>query len=105
VRLSAELGVTIVTAFGLVLGARIAQPAGLDAMAVRLHAAADAMLDALGFELLPDDRALSDAMLAAARATLGDDEFGAEIAAGRARELPDLLLAADEVFEQVMRTG
>jgi len=105
VRLSAELGVTIVTAFGLVVAARIAQPAGLDAMAVRLHAAADAMLDALGFELLPDDRALSDAMLAAARATLGDDEFGAEIAAGRARELPDLLLAADEVFEQVMRTG
>ena len=68
-RLSAELGVPLVTAFGLVVAARIAQPLGLDAEAVRLHAAADVMLDDIGFELMFDDRDLSDEMLAAARAS------------------------------------
>jgi hypothetical protein len=55
--------------------------------------------------LLPDDRALSDGMLAAARATLGDDAFDAEIAAGRALERTALLLAAEEVFEETTRTA
>jgi hypothetical protein len=34
-------------------------------VAVRLHAAADARFEELDFRLLPDDRALSDAVLAA----------------------------------------
>ena len=48
-RLSAELGNPVVTAFGLVLAARIAQPRGRDAAAVQMHAAADA--DARGRRL------------------------------------------------------
>jgi predicted ATPase len=103
-RLSVELGLPLFTAFGLILAGRIAQPFGLDAVAVRLHAAADAVLDDQGFALLSDDRALSDAMLAATRATLGDDGFAAELAAGRVLDLPELLRTADEVFEQAMRT-
>ena len=42
-RLSTELGVPVMTAFALVLASRMAQPAGDDAAAVRLHAAADAL--------------------------------------------------------------
>jgi hypothetical protein len=40
-----------------------------------------------------------------ARANLGDDAFDAEAAAGRALELPELLLIADEVFDEAMRTA
>ena len=97
-RLSAELDVPLVTGFALVLAARMAQPAGLDAAAVRLHAAADAIFDAQDFHLLPDDQALSDVVLAAARANLGD-AFDTEVAAGQALSLEDVVAAADAVFE------
>jgi predicted ATPase/class 3 adenylate cyclase len=100
-RLSAELDVPLVTGFALVLAARIAQPAGLDAAAVRLHAAADALFEEQDFRLLPDDRALSDAVLAAARANLGD-AFDLEVAAGRAMDLPDVVTAAEAVFDVAM---
>ncbi len=100
-RLSAELDVPLVTGFALVLAARMAQPAGSDAVAVRLHAAADALFEEMDFRLLPDDRALSDAVLAAARANLGD-AFDAEVSAGRALALADVIAAADAVFEAAM---
>ncbi len=100
-RLSAELDVPLVTGFALVLAARMAQPAGLDAAAVRLHAAADAIFEELDFRLLPDDQTLSDAVLAAARANLGD-AFDGEVAAGRALALADVVAAAEVVFEAAM---
>ena len=99
-RLSAELDIPLITGFSLVLAARMAQPAGRDATAVRLHAAADALFEGQDFDLLPDDRALSDAMLESARATLGDGGFAAEVATGRALDLPHLLVAAEEVFDE-----
>ena len=88
-RLSTELGVPVMTAFALVAGrSRMAQPAGDDAAAVRLHAAADALLEACRFELIPDDRVLSEAVLATARDHLGaayDDHADAGPDDGRGR--------------------
>ena len=49
-RLGAELGIPLLTACGTILAAGMAQPRGLDAIAVRLHAAADVMLEEIGFE-------------------------------------------------------
>ena len=102
-RLSAELDVPLVTGFSLVLAARMAQPAGLDAAAVRLHAAADAIFEELEFQLLPDDLELSVAMLAAARTNLGES-YDTEVATGRSLSLPEVVAAADAVFEAAQRT-
>jgi hypothetical protein len=99
-RLSAELDVPLVLAFGLIVAARIAQPMGLDGEAVRLHGAADVMLEEIGFELMFDDRDLSDAMLDAARAELGD-RFDDELEAGRHLELADALALAELVIDKV----
>ena len=99
-RLSAELGVPLVTAFGLIVAARIAQPMGLDSEAVRLHGAADVMLEEIGFELMFDDRDLSDEMLDATRAALGE-RFAAELEAGRRLELVDALALAELVYDKV----
>lgn len=102
--LSAELDVRRFTGLALVLAARMAQPAGFDAVAVRLHAAADALFEEVDFKLLPGDRALSDAVLVAARTNLGD-AFDAEVSAGRALALADVIAAADEVFELAIVSG
>ena len=102
-RLSAELGVQLITAFGLVLAARIAQPEGLDALAVRIHAAADVLLDECGFEMIPADQVLSDAA-DAARANLGA-QFDAEVVAGRGLALADVLLEAEEVFDRAIEAA
>jgi predicted ATPase/class 3 adenylate cyclase len=96
-RLSAALGMPTITAFGLVLAARIAQPRQLDATAVRLHAAADVLLAEAGYELLPEDRHLSDAMLSAARRNLGD-RYEAEYEAGGALSLIDAVTLAETVL-------
>jgi predicted ATPase/class 3 adenylate cyclase len=98
--LSAELGSSLVTAFGLIVAARIAQQAGLDDTAVRLHAAADVLLDDCGYSLLPADRASSDEALAAARRALGDG-YDAAQEAGRALALVEAVAIADNVFEGV----
>jgi predicted ATPase/class 3 adenylate cyclase len=98
--LSAELGSSLVTAFGLIVAARIAQPAGLDDTAVRLHAAADLLLAECAVLLLPDDRAASDKALAAARRALGDS-YDVAYAAGRVLALVEAVGIADSVFEAV----
>jgi hypothetical protein len=100
-RLAAQLGIQLVTAFGLVLAARIAQPEGLDAAAVRIHAAADVLLEECGFEMIPDDQVLSDAVLDAARENLGA-AFDEAIAAGRSAPLTDVLAEAEAVFDRAM---
>ena len=98
-RLSAELGVPVFSAFGLILAARIAQLLGLDEMTVRMHAAADVLLAECAFQLNVDDRELSDAALHAARERLGE-RYEVEEAAGRAMVLADALAAAEQVFDQ-----
>jgi hypothetical protein len=103
-RLSAEFGMQLITAFGLVIAARVAQPEGLDALAVRIHSAAEVLLDECGFEMIPADQVLSDAVLDAARENLGA-RFDVEVAAGRAMEQADVLLEAEEVFDRAIEAA
>ena len=100
--LGAELGELLVTAFGLVLAARLAHELELDSVAVRVHSAADVLLDDCGCQLLPDDRELSDIALAGARLTLGD-RFPNEVTRGRALSLAEAVQTAEEVFAEVIR--
>ena len=101
-RLSAELGVPVITVFGLILASRIVQPRGLHDTATRLHGAADAILDDCGYEMFPDDQELSDVMLRAARDALGDG-FEPAYRAGRglapieALELAETVLCSDRL--------
>ena len=100
--LGAELGELLVTAFGLVLAARLAHALELDSVAVRVHSAADLLLDDCGYQLLPDDRELSDIALAGARLTLGD-RYADEVTRGRALSLAEAVQTAEEVFAEVIR--
>ena len=101
-RLAAELGIQLVTAFGLVLAARIAQPEGLDAAAVRIHTAADLLLEECGFEMIPDDQVLSDAALDAARETLATPRSTRQSRQAVGASLTDVLREAEGVFDRAM---
>ena len=96
-RLSAELGNRVVTAFGLVLAARIAQPAGATTPPCRCTPPPTPCSKTVGYELLPDDRRLSDDMLAAARDTLGA-RFESSYEAGRTLALLDAVELAEDVL-------
>ena len=65
-RLSAELKIDVYLAFSFILAARMAQDSAQPEAAVELHSAADVILERISFTLMPDDRELSDEMLAAA---------------------------------------
>ena len=99
--LSAELRIDVYVAFSLVLAARLAHGLGLAHVAVPLHGAADVMLDRISFTLMPDDRQLSDEMLASARRDLGDDAYARLEAEGRALPIDRAVEMADSVFNQV----
>ena len=65
-----ELGAPVFSVFGLILAARIAELLGLDEMTVRMHAAADVLLEECAFQLNVDDPAR-----AAAHAALRADNW------------------------------
>jgi hypothetical protein len=99
--LAAEVPLPLVLAFGTVIAARIAEPIDLVDAAVRLHAAADRMLEELEFVLFADDRELSNEMLDRARARVGDDRYRELEAEGRALPVERVIFLAIEVFNQV----
>jgi hypothetical protein len=103
--LGLELGIQILTSFSMIIAARIIEPEGDPVHAVRLHAAADVLLDEIGFRLLPDDRALSEWMLDHARAELGDETFGRERLAGRTMSLDEAVRLTDVLLEQAIHDG
>ena len=103
-RLSAELGLSLVTAFSFILAARLAQTHGDHQIAVRLHAAADVILEESGVDLLPSDRELSNATLAAARAELGPS-FEHEVDVGRGLPLADALALAEQLFATIQQSA
>jgi hypothetical protein len=86
----------------MIIAARIVEPRGDAVHAVQLHGAADVLLDEVGFQLLPDDRALSDSMLDHARGELGDQRFESETLAGRAISLDDAIRLTDALLEQAI---
>jgi predicted ATPase/class 3 adenylate cyclase len=98
---SAELGLSHTVAFSMIVAARLAASDGSDAMAVRLHGAADGLLDEGGFRLYPEDRVLSDSMLALARERLGDDRFAEEYEYGRAAPFEESFADATHVLGRV----
>ena len=100
-RLAAELQVDIYTAFSLILAARMAHEMGLPHVAVPLHGAADVILERIRFTLMPDDRQLSDEMLASAREALGESSYERLEAEGRALPLDRAVEMADSIFNQV----
>ena len=62
-RFATEAAMPQLIAGAFILAARLAEPAGSDEAALRLHALADAMLEEIGFTLFPSDQALSDEVL------------------------------------------
>jgi predicted ATPase/class 3 adenylate cyclase len=101
-QLGRELGSEIIAAFSMIVAARIVEPRGDAVQAVQLHGAADAILDEVGFRLLPGDRALSDSMLDHARVTLGDELFDRQTAAGRAMCIDDTIRLTDALLENAI---
>ena len=75
--LTAELGAPVLLGSAFVLAARLAEGLGLAATAIRLHGAADMLYEDAGFELLPGDQALSDAMRSRVVAQLGPERVDA----------------------------
>ena len=71
----AELGMEHLATFGLIIAARMAEAKRSDGVAARLHAFAESRLAAAGIQLFPEDRDLSDAMLARAAARLGETAY------------------------------
>ena len=100
-RLSAELGIDIYTAFAFIIAARLAHDRKQPDTAVLLHASADVILERIGFTLMPDDRQLSNEMLADAWSELGETRYVALESEGRSLSVDRGVALADEVFNQV----
>ena len=100
-RLSAELGIDIYTAFAFIIAARLAHDRKQNDTAVLLHASADVILERIGFTLMPDDRQLSNEMLADAWSELGETRYVALETEGRSLSVDRGVALADEVFNQV----
>ena len=100
-RLSAELGIDIYTAFAFIIAARLAHDRKQNDAAVLLHASADVILERIGFTLMPDDRQLSNEMLADAWSELGETPYVALETEGRSLSVDRGVALADEVFNQV----
>ena len=66
-----------------------------------LHASADVILERIGFTLMPDDRQLSNEMLADAWSELGETRYVALETEGRSLSVDRGVALADEVFNQV----
>ncbi len=102
--LAADLGWPTATAFGLILAARMAAQLGTDDDAVRLHAAADPLLEEAGFSLLPTDQALSDAMRDEVRGRIGDERYDHLDQEGRRSSLHDSIETAERTFDLATTT-
>src|SRR5262249_19643234 len=95
---AAELGMEHITTFGLIAAARIVEGQGSTALAVRLHAHAEARLAVSGLQLFPADQALSAAMLERARVALGPACYDEERRAGADLTVEAALAEADAIL-------
>jgi predicted ATPase len=101
--LALELGNPAVVAFSMIVAARLTAQREDWATAATLHAHAEGLLRQTGLALYDDDRQLSDTMLEAAHAHLGDDAYAVALAAGRALDLPDAADLAQRVLAAAVR--
>ena len=98
-QLAAELGGGVATAFSFIVAARIAAGFGDLQTAVQLHAVADPMLGDAGFNLLPQDQALSDEMRSRAEDHLGPERYATLVQEGRDLSRLQAVELAEEVFD------
>ena len=101
-RFATEAAMPQLIACAFILAARLAEPAGADEMALRLHALADAMLEEIGFTLVPSDQALSDEVLERIRLRFGEERYGALTISGRQLDLQTAIGLAEEIFERTI---
>ncbi len=104
-RLAAELATPVPTASAFIIAARLAEPTGFGEAALRLHAAADVLLEEVGFSLLPSDQALSDEMRSRLLVQFGQERDDSLTAAGRQLDLHAAMELAEEVFERTIASG
>jgi predicted ATPase/class 3 adenylate cyclase/tetratricopeptide (TPR) repeat protein len=97
-QLAIAQGSSAMIAFSLIVAARLAGTGGDEVTGVRLHARAERLLDEIGFALYEDDRQESDAMLATARQSIGDERFERAQEEGQKLDIPDAVSLADTVF-------
>lgn len=71
-RLGEQLGMPLLVGFALIVAARLQAAAAAWLEAVRLHGAADRIIEEAGYMLDPRDVALSEQMLGDARSRVGD---------------------------------
>jgi predicted ATPase len=100
--LAAELAAPTPIACAFILAARLAEPAGFPETALRLHAAADVLLEDVGFALFPPDQALSDEMRERTRRQLGQERYDTLTRSGRELSLHAAVELADEVLAQTI---
>ena len=102
-QLALRYGQPLMTAYSLMVAARLAADDGLWPTAVRLQIAADEQLALIGSVMYAADRQAADTVLAEAAARLGADEFEREQRRGRSDQFDSLLVLADDLFATVER--
>ena len=85
--LARELGDATVVVDGLEISAYLAMNVGRMDRAARLQGAADALRETIGVPMSPSEHSLYDGELATVRAALGEPEFAAAWAEGRAMSM------------------
>jgi hypothetical protein len=97
--LGLALGSAVQVAYSMITAARLAA-ADDPALAVRLHAKAEQVLDADGHRLYAEDRERSDQMLEQARAALGAAAYDTLLQEGAAASLADVALLAGQALDR-----
>ena len=99
--LARAFGVNVVVAFSMMIAARLIVGRGRAREAVVLQAAADRALEHAAYVLFDEDAQLRRALMAGARAELGEQDFESAVAQGRDLDAETAADMAAEVLAQV----
>lgn len=102
--LGLALGSEVQIAYSMITAARLAATHDA-ALAARLHAKAGQVIADNGHRLYDEDLAASEQMLDTVRRVLGEDDFEAAEAAGRAMALSGAALLAGQALDRAAQTG
>jgi predicted ATPase/class 3 adenylate cyclase len=104
-RLAADMGAPVAVASSFILAARLGEAAGFGEAALRMHGAADVLLEQAGFTLYPSDQALSDEMRQRVRRQLDDARCDALTAEGRQLGLHPAIELAEQLLGHTVASG
>ncbi len=99
--LGVALGQPVMTAYSLIVAARIAAASGDWRDAVELHVHATVMLAESDHSMYESDQRLGDQLLAEARDQLGDATFALANEVGETMSTPDAVARAEQVLSSV----